>query len=50
LEVSKFLWLADLATKGALRRVGELRHARYFLNVPTRTVSPVSIDEHGMVE
>ncbi|HEV7738054.1 MAG TPA: hypothetical protein VGO47_11860 [Chlamydiales bacterium] len=26
--------LADLVQKGALRKTGELRHTRYWLNIP----------------
>jgi Fic family protein len=39
--------LADLADKGALVRAGERRHARYHLGIPSRKVSPVSLDERG---
>jgi hypothetical protein len=28
-------------------RVGERRHARYHIAIPTTKVSPVIIDEHG---
>ena len=39
--------LADLIDKGALLRVGERRHARYYIAIPMRKVSPVVLDEHG---
>ena len=39
--------LADLMDKGALRRIGERRHARYHIAIPMRKVSPVVLDEHG---
>jgi len=39
--------LADMVTKGALRRTGERRHARYHLAIPLRTVQAVTIDENG---
>ena len=39
--------LADLVDKGALRRVGERRHARYHIAIPMRKVPPVVLDEHG---
>jgi Fic family protein len=39
--------LADLTAKGALIREGELRHTRYFLNVPLRLVAHVFVDERG---
>ena len=41
--------LSDLVTKGALTRDGELRHARYRLNVPLRTVRQVNVNEQGDV-
>jgi Fic family protein len=41
--------LADLVSKGALTRDGELRHARYRLNVPLRPVRQVSVSERGEV-
>jgi Fic family protein len=41
--------LADLVGKGALRRTGERRHARYFVEIPVRAVAPVTIDERGRV-
>jgi Fic family protein len=39
--------LADLVDKGALLRVGELRHARYHLGIPMRKVSAVVLDKQG---
>jgi Fic family protein len=39
--------LADLVAKGALLRIGELRHARYELAVAKRPVTPVVLDRHG---
>jgi Fic family protein len=39
--------LADMVAKGALTRAGEHRHARYFVRVPLRPVSPVTLDERG---
>ena len=39
--------LSDLVTKEALIRDGELRHARYRLNVPLRAVGQVNINEQG---
>jgi Fic family protein len=41
--------LSDLVSKGALTRDGELRHARYRLNVPLRVVGRINIDEQGEV-
>jgi Fic family protein len=41
--------LSDLVTKGALTRDGELRHARYRLNVPLRAVRQVNVNEQGDV-
>ncbi len=41
--------LADLVAKGALVREGERRHARYQLNIPSRPVTPIAIDESGAV-
>ena len=41
--------LVDLIDKGALRRTGERRHARYFLDIPLRTVEPVRIGRAGAV-
>jgi len=39
--------LSDLVSKGALTRDGELRHARYRLNVPLRAVRQVNVNEQG---
>lgn len=39
--------LSDMVAKGALRRTGERRHARYHLTIPLRPVRPVTIDEDG---
>jgi hypothetical protein len=39
--------LADLVKKGALRREGERRHARYHFSIPIPKVSAVAIDERG---
>lgn len=39
--------LADLVDKSALVRVGERRHARYHIAIPTKKVSHVILDEHG---
>jgi Fic family protein len=41
--------LSDLVSKGALTRDGELRHARYRLNVPLRAVRRVEMNEQGEV-
>lgn len=41
--------LSDLVSKGALTREGELRHARYRLNVPLRTVGQINVDEEGEI-
>jgi len=41
--------LSDLVSKGALTREGELRHARYQLNVPVRAVGQISVNEQGDV-
>jgi Fic family protein len=41
--------LSDLVSKGALSREGELRHARYRLNVPLRAVRQVNVNEQGGV-
>ena len=37
--------LADLTAKRALIRVGELKHTRYLLPIPQRTVAPVRLKE-----
>lgn len=42
--------LVDLVAKNALRRTGEHRHARYFLEVRLRPTLPVTLDEHGEFE
>jgi Fic family protein len=39
--------LSDLVSKGALARDGELRHARYRLNVPLRVVGQINVDSQG---
>ena len=39
--------LGDMVAKGALRRTGERRHARYHLTLPSRPVRPVTVDEDG---
>lgn len=39
--------LVDLVEKGALVRVGELRHAHYHLGVPLRAVKHVEVNERG---
>jgi len=39
--------LSDLVTKEALIRDGELRHARYRLNVPLRAVGQINVNEQG---
>ena len=41
--------LSDLVSKGALTRDGELRHARYRLNVPLHPIRQVSVNEQGEV-
>jgi Fic family protein len=41
--------LSDLVSKGALSRDGELRHARYRLNVPLRVVGQIKVSEQGEV-
>ncbi len=42
--------LSDLVSKGALTRDGELRHARYRLNVPLRVVGHIKVNEQGEVK
>jgi hypothetical protein len=37
----------DLVEKGALVRVGELRHAQYPLGVPLHAVKHVEVNERG---
>lgn len=39
--------LADMVENGALTKKGELRHTRYEVAIPKRTVSPVVLDLHG---
>jgi Fic family protein len=39
--------LGDLVEKGALVRSGELKHVRYHLTVPNRTVKRVSVGKGG---
>ena len=39
--------LVDLVAKGALTRIGERRHTRYFAGIPLRQISAVTIDENG---
>ena len=39
--------LVDLVDKGGLVREGELRHARYHLNMPLRAIKPVKVNERG---
>ncbi len=39
--------LADIVAKGALKRTGERRHARYHLAIPLRPVRAVTLDENG---
>ena len=39
--------LADMVAKGALKRTGERRHARYHLAIPLRPVQVVALDENG---
>ena len=39
--------LGDMVAKGALRRTGERRHARYHPTIPLRPVRPVTVDEAG---
>jgi Fic family protein len=41
--------LADLVAKGALRREGERRYARYHLSVPLRPVPHVVLTEQGEI-
>jgi Fic family protein len=36
--------LVDLVSKGALRRTGQRRHARYHVNIPVRSVEPIDVD------
>lgn len=39
--------LANMVAKGALRRTGERRHARYHLTLPLRPVRPVTVGAQG---
>jgi Fic family protein len=39
--------LTDMVASGALTRTGERRHARYFVAIPLRAVSAVTIDRDG---
>jgi Fic family protein len=39
--------LANMVAKGALLRDGERRHARYHLNIKTRAVPSLALDERG---
>jgi Fic family protein len=41
--------LADLTDKGALVRTGELRHARYGLSVPLKSVPHATVSEEGQL-
>ena len=41
--------LVDLTEKGALVRAGELRHARYNLSVPLKSVPRVTVSEDGQL-
>jgi Fic family protein len=41
--------LSDLVSKGALTRDGQLRHARYCLNVALRVVGQINVNEQGEV-
>src|SRR5262249_45891151 len=41
--------MADLVEKGALRREGERRYARYHLGVPLCPVPPVTLNEQGEI-
>jgi Fic family protein len=41
--------LSDMVSKGALTREGELRHARYRLNLPLRMVGQINVNERGEV-
>jgi len=41
--------LVDLLEKGALVRVGELRHARYYLSVPLRATQQCTVNERGEI-
>ncbi len=39
--------LVDLVKKEALRRVGEHKYARYYLNMPKRIIKTVTINDQG---
>jgi Fic family protein len=39
--------LTDLIDKGALKRTGERRHARYHLTIPLTPIAPVALDRNG---
>jgi Fic family protein len=41
--------LSDLVSKSALNREGELRYARYRLNVPLRAVGSINVNEQGEI-
>jgi hypothetical protein len=41
--------LADMVEKRALRREGEKKHARYFVEVAVREVGPVTVGGKGEV-
>ena len=41
--------LVDLTEKGALVRTGKLRHARYNLSVPLKSVPRVTVSEDGQL-
>lgn len=41
--------MVDLVDKNALLRIGALRHARYHLNIPVRTVKSVTISARGEI-
>ena len=41
--------LVDLTEKGALVRRGELRHARYNLSVPLKSVPRLTVSEDGQL-
>jgi len=42
--------LVDLVEKGAIVRSGELRHARYHLNLPLQIMKHVTVNERGELE
>jgi Fic family protein len=39
--------LSELVAIGALTRTGERRHTRYFLNLPSRPIATVTLDDRG---